>query len=497
MNTRTILALGLSSLFTATAFAADDDGLTPAPSDQAAPAKAIPDRYIVELRAGVNPRAVAPAHGVVPEFVYQKAVNGFAGHVPPGRLAALAADQRVLRVVPDRTVFAIARPSTGGDGGGGQVVPEGVKRIGAAPGSLAYNGTGVGVAVVDTGVDYNHADLQPLGIGSYSAFAGTAQDDNGHGTHVAGTIAARNNAVGVVGVAPSATIYGVKVLDASGSGSEAGVIAGLDWVAANAALVTPRIRVVNMSLGRPGTLGDNPTQRTAIQNLVAGGIAVIVAAGNDATLEVSQQVPATYPEVIAIASTTAKAGTNANRNFSGVIGVIGADTASYFTSDGAFNATTGIGVSISAPGATQENISKAGFLESVGILSTKLGGGTTSMSGTSMACPHTAGVAALVWQKALVLGQTVTPEQIRSRSAAVPATSAAPLSTAPPAATPSTACAKACSPHPARLHLNPALFPSPTRDLADRPSRMLGNQWVGIGSRALQARQVFPRPGVS
>ena len=120
-----------------------------------------------------------------------------------------------------------------------------------------------------------------------------------------------------------------------------------------------------MSLGRAGTLDDNPTQRAAVQNLVANGIAVIVAAGNDATLEVSQQVPATYPEVIAIASTTAKVGTNSYTGFSGVIG---ADTASYFTTDGAFNSTTGIGVSISAPGETQEDISRAGYVQSVGIL---------------------------------------------------------------------------------------------------------------------------------
>lgn len=391
-----IFSLGLAPFFTAVALSA--------------PGNAIPDRYIVEVKNGVNPLAVAPAHGVAPDFVYQNVVNGFAGHVPAGRLAALAADPRVLRVAPDRAVSAIGKPGRGG-GAGGQVVPEGVKRIGATPGSLAYNGTGVGVAVVDTGVDYNHADLQPLGVQSFSAFGGTAQDDNGHGTHVSGTIAARNNSADVVGVAPSATIYGVKVLDATGSGSESGVIAGLNWVAANAALVTPPIRVVNMSLGREGTLNDNPTQRAAIQNLVANGIAVIVAAGNDATLEVPQQVPATYPEVIAIASTTAMAGTNSYNGFSGVIG---ADTASYFTTDGAFNSTTGIGVSISAPGETQENISRAGFLQSVGILSTMLGGGTTSMSGTSMACPHAAGVAALIWQKALVLGQTRTPEQIRS-----------------------------------------------------------------------------------
>lgn len=411
MNTRAILALSLTSLFTTAASAADDDGLTPIPADQALPGKVIPDRYIVEVQAGVNPRVIAPAHGVVPDFVYHRAVNGFAGHVPPGRLAALAADPRVVRVVPDRAVSVIGRPS-GGGGSAAQVVPEGVKRIGAAPGSLSYTGAGVGVAVVDTGVDYNHADLQPLGGASFSAFAGTAQDNNGHGTHVSGTIAARHNTIGVVGVAPAATIYGVKVLDATGSGSDSGVTAGLDWVAANAALVTPPIRVVNMSLGRAGTLNDNPIQRAAIQNLVANGIVVIVAAGNDASLEVSQQVPATYPEVIAVASTTAKAGTNGYNGFSGVIG---ADTASYFTSDGAFNTTTGIGVSISAPGESQENISKAGSVESVGILSTKLGGGTTSMSGTSMASPHTAGVAALVWQKALVLSQTVTPEQIRTR----------------------------------------------------------------------------------
>lgn len=393
MNTRTLVALGLVPVLA-----------------NVVSANTIPDRYIVEVRPGVNPHAVAPAHGVAPDFVYQNVVNGFAGNIPAGRLAALAADPRILRVIPDRSVSAIGKPVSGG-GGGGQVVPEGVKRIGAAPGSLAYNGSGVGVAVVDSGVDYNHADLKPLGVQSYSAFGGTAQDNNGHGTHVSGTIAARNNTADVVGVAPAATIYGVKVLDSTGNGSESGVIAGLNWVAANAALVTPPIRVVNMSLGRPGTLNDNPLQRAAVQNLIAKGIAVIVAAGNDATLEVSQQVPATYPEVIAVASTTAKAGTNSYAGFSGVIG---ADTASYFTSDGAFNATTGIGVSISAPGANQENITSAGYIQSVGILSTKVGGGTTSMSGTSMACPHAAGVAALVWQKALALGQTRTSEQIRS-----------------------------------------------------------------------------------
>jgi subtilisin family serine protease len=151
--------------------------------------------------------------------------------------------------------------------------------------------------------------------------------------------------------------------------------------------------------------------------VVASGVAIIVAAGNDAALEISQQIPAGYPEVIAVSSTTAKNGTNQYRFYNGVIA---ADTASYFTTDGP-------GVAIAAPGEDQENISKAGFIQSVGILSTKLGGGTTRLSGTSMAAPHATGVAALMWQKALSAGQTLTPADIRSRIANGASNPAAPL----------------------------------------------------------------------
>jgi len=366
-------------------------------------AQPISGKYIVLLKAGVTPETVAAGHGLAHDFVYRTAVNGFAGSIPPGRLRALQNDPRVEAIVQDNAVYAFAKPGGGGSSTG-QVVPEGVKRIGATPGLLGVTGAGIGVAVVDTGVDLHHADLDSP-VDAFSSFGGSAQDDNGHGTHVAGIIAAKNNGYDVVGVAPGAQIYAVKVLDASGSGSDASVIAGLDYVAGNANSVTPHIRVVNMSLGRPASSdpSDDSLMHTAVKNLVDAGITVVVAAGNDCSLEISDQVPAGFSEVIAVASTTAKDGTK-NRFGYG----IGADTASYFTSDGA-------GVPISAPGEDQENVSNGYFISSVGILSTKLGGGTTRMSGTSMASPHAAGVAALLYQKAQLAGVTLSPSSVRSK----------------------------------------------------------------------------------
>jgi subtilisin len=352
-----------------------------------------PQDYIVRFRDGTNAAARARAvrnAGATVGFNYTR-VNTAAVRVPNARaLAALQADPSVLAIIPDRPLFAYqngkGKPG-GGDGGGSQeVTPAGVVRVGVP--TVGSDGSGVGVAVLDTGVDLAHPDLAV--VDAFNAFGQgiSCQDDQGHGTHVTGIIAAQDNDAGVIGVAPGATVYCVKVLDSAGSGSDATLMAGLDWVLDNYGSVEPGIRVVNMSLGRPGSVDDNPDLHALIALLEGAGITVVVAAGNDPSLEVSGRIPAGYSEVIAVASTTAQTGSNQCRFLSSPIA---ADTASYFTTDG-------VGVTVSAPGEDKEDVNRGCSINSVGILSTRLGGGTTRMSGTSMAAPHVAGIVARYYQ---------------------------------------------------------------------------------------------------
>jgi len=239
-------------------------------------------------------------------------------------------------------------------------IPWGVKRVNAAGAWNFTEGAGVKVAVIDTGVDYNHPDLAANYKGGYNTIITTATplDDHGHGTHVAGTIAALRNATGVVGVAPKAEIYGVKVLDKNGSGSYSNVMAGIEWAALNG------MNVINMSLGGGGA---NAPMQKIMTAAYKAGVAIVCAAGNDSG---AVNYPAKYAEAIAVSASDS------------------ADKLASFSSKGPE-------LAVIAPG--------------VNIYSTKLGGGYRSMSGTSMACPHVAGLAAL----AIGAGAS-TPDAVRS-----------------------------------------------------------------------------------
>jgi subtilisin family serine protease len=382
-----------------------------------------PENYIVLFRQGTDQSgrgAAVQGAGAAMRFTFNGVDAAAIRVANANALAALQRHPSVLAIIPDRPVSAYqqgnakagAKPASGGLQ---QVIPAGVTRVGVP--TTTSNGEGVGVAVLDTGVDLAHPDLAGT-VNAFSAFGGSCQDGNGHGTHVAGTVAAQDNAGDVVGVAPKARIYCVKVLDNSGSGSDATVMAGLDWVLSNHDVVDPPIRVVNMSLGREGAVGDNPALHDLILALGDAGIAVVVSAGNDPGKEVSQQIPAGYSEVIAVASTTASGGSNQCRFLSSPVA---ADTASYFTTDGA-------GVTVSAPGEDSENVSRGCLITSTGILSTRLGGGTTRMSGTSMASPHVAGIAARHFQSVPWLSISVLRQLLQSdadRAGAAPLNSPA------------------------------------------------------------------------
>jgi len=224
--------------------------------------------------------------------------------------------------------------------------PWGIRKVNAQAAWSRTKGRGVRVAVIDTGVDCSHRDLAPNCVSGYNAFDDSkpAHDDQGHGTHVAGTIAAVEDGWGVVGVAPEATIVPVKVLNKDGGGNLSSIIKGLMWVAKN------DIDVANMSLGSP--MGS-VFMRMAVAYAKSKGVAIVAATGNDGN---DVGYPAAYASTFAFWASNEKGGI---AGFS----------------------SRGKEVDFIAPG--------------VGVESTIPGGGHTRHSGTSMATPHMAGLAAL------------------------------------------------------------------------------------------------------
>jgi subtilisin len=395
-----------------------------APPDMIAPPD-ISDRYIVSFLPGSSnaDRAEAARRAGATPLLDLGLINALSVRIPGmDILAALQGNPAVIGVVPDRRVFAVqtgvikdsAGPIAGADrAAASETVPAGVKRVGEPV--TGAEGSGVGIMIGDTGIDWTHPDLNVAGE-RFDAFGGDCMDRNGHGTHVAGTAAALKNGIGVVGVAPGATLYCGKVLSDNGAGSDSSIIQLLEWVVnKNASGAKPPILVVNLSLGREKQDSDmDGPVREAIRAAYNTGVTVIVAAGNDSSSEVKDQVPSGFPEAIAVASTTAEDGYPSRCPFRE--SSIPADTASYYTTDGVLDSATGIGVTISAPGGTSEHVNLFCRITCEGILSTAIGGGTTNTlagspaCGTSMAAPHVSGLAAR-----LIEAGISGPENVRTR----------------------------------------------------------------------------------
>jgi subtilisin len=350
-------------------------------------------RYIVVLKEGAgNPGAVASKHaenyGLKPTKIFRSALKGYAATIPTSQLAALRASNQVEFVAPDAAVEALGKDATDA-GQGGQVVPTGVKRIKAN--AAVSKGAGVNVAVIDTGIDLTHPDLAANIVGGINCSASSRKsgspsysDGEGHGTHVAGIIAALDNGIGVVGVAPQAKLWAVRVLNDYGYGTTSDVVCGIDFVDSKSPAKGGPITVANMSLGGSGANDHNcgntnkDVMHRAICTAVQDGVTFVVAAGNSHS-DLSQpqtMVPAAYDEVVTVSALADSDGAPCGSGTA----TLGADDDFAIFSNYA-----------SAPADQSHMLVAPG----VNIYSTYKGGGYMNLSGTSMASPHVAGVAAL------------------------------------------------------------------------------------------------------
>lgn len=325
--------------------------VNPTGEEQLSPEKAGPPDGLVKVLIGFKEKPGPPEQALVKglggkiKYTYH-IVDAIAASIPEKAIVALQKNPNVKYVEPDVEIFAV-----------GQTLPWGVNRIDAEKVWTDYTGQGVKVAIIDSGIDKDHLDLKDniidgenfVSIPSWKTPDPDKWDDDyGHGTHVAGIVAALNNDIGVVGVAPKADLYALKVLGKTGRGNYSDVISAIEWCEDN------DIRVTNNSYGSSGYPGE--TVEAAFDNAYCNyGIIHVAAAGNENGGDVIY--PARFSSVIAVSATDE------------------GDNLADFSS-------IGVEVELAAPG--------------VDIYSTYKDGGYTTYSGTSMASPHVAGVAALV-----------------------------------------------------------------------------------------------------
>ncbi|MBA2255441.1 MAG: S8 family serine peptidase [Chloroflexi bacterium] len=365
-------------------------------SAQASSPDAASTRWIVTLRDGTDVKGfVAPAErrmGFRVSHMYQRVARGFAATLTSNQRRDLARDPRVASIRPDRP-FELTD----------QLLPPGVNRVQADVSSTAdIDGTDTRVdadiAIIDTGIQRNHPDLNVAGgYNCVTSDRSDWDDVNGHGTHVAGIAAAKDNGFGVVGVAPGARLWAVRVFPPHGTSWESWIVCGLEWVAAQRDAADPdgaRIESVNMSLrgsggddGRCGVHNQDLMHR-AVCDAVAAGVTVVVAAGNDAR-DAKYWTPAAYDEAITV---------SAIGDFNGRPGGGASNPCGTSSRDDAFATFSNYGadVDLTAPG--------------VCVLSTYRGSGYSRISGTSMAAPHVAGGAALY----KAIRPTAKPSEVRA-----------------------------------------------------------------------------------